>query len=484
MAIGNVLGVMSTLILENVASAVENLHVDGDRILDFMDTIPVNQKLGTDQTDPFVAEHTLQFNEGGTLTQMAINATTLTSIGTAAWPIGMAADSLAPDPTEAPQPLFKRISIPLRETVGVITVNKDQIFAEDFALHIGEFVQGLIGSVVKKLRNWRASNVYCDSTGWLAQSAGNVTVTNDEEDNWVTIQNGTSRRFEIGERYEAYDADDGSPLWDKVDGSFSTGTDERAQLGDQAMICTDLDHPGNRVLFKVTAGGADAVMVQGDHLVKQGTVTAGVPGTSLLVNGFDNLIGNAGTIHGLDRATYSILKSQVDDDGSATSLRTPRPELITDLLDDIQDAGYEPPSFLVSSRSVRSKYAYNQGGQGAFVLPNYTATADGGIGMVQTTYEDKVFNWVLSAFIEPHTILGIEPSAFTKFAPGGHNVVNWWVSQGGLSGANNIFRPVLGGSGARLSKTFAAEWSSHFNMGILMPFVQMAIRNLKGRRDS
>lgn len=476
MAIPNVLGVMSSLLLENVAPAVENLHVDGDRILDFIDTVPVNSNLGTDGTDPFVAEHTLQFNEGGTLTQLAINATTQTNIGNQAYPIGMAADSLAPDPLQAPQALYKRIKIPLRETVGVITVNKDQIFAEDFSLHIGQFVQGLINSVVKKLRNWRAANVYCDSQGWLAQSSGAAIITAAAAA-WVTLQNGTSRRFEIGERYQAYDASAG---WTAVDGTDPT---VRTLLGDSDMICLDIDGPGNRVNLKVIAGGADVVFAVGDHLVKAGVVTAGSPGSSLGVNGFDNLIGNAGTIHGLTRADFSVLKSQIDDDGSLTSLRTPRPELITDQLDDIQDAGYEPPAFLVSSRSIRSKYAYNQGGQGAFVLPNYTQTADGGIGMVQTTYEDKVFNWVLSAFIEPHTILGIEPSAFTKFAPGGHNVVNWWVSQGGLSGANNIFRAVLGVGGQRLSKTFSAEWSSHFNLGMLMPFVNTAIRNLKGRRD-
>ncbi len=473
MAIPNVLGVMSSLILENVAPAVENLHVDGDRILDFIDTIPVNQKLGSDGTDPFVAEHTLQFNEGGTLTQMAINATTQTSSGTAAWPTGMDNNSLAPDPLQAPQPLFKRIKIPLRETVGVITVNKDQIFAEDFALHIGEFVQGLISSVVKKLRNWKAANVYCDSTGWLSQTSTAVAVTSGA-DVWLTMKNGTSRRFEIGERYEGFDASAG---WTAVDGTDPT---VRTKLGD-TLICVDLDHPGNRVKFVSTS--ATATFADGDHLCKEGVVTAGSPGSSLAVNGFDNLIGNSGSIHGLSRSTFSILKSQIDDSGSPTSLRTPRPELVTDILDNIQDAGYEPPSFLVSSRSVRSKYAYNQGGQGAFVLPNYTATADGGFGMVQTTYEDKVFSWVLSSFVEPHTILGIEPTAFTKFAPGGHDVISWWVSQGGLSGANNIFRPVLGTGGQRLSKTFAAEWSSHFNMGIIMPFVQAAIRNLKGRRD-
>lgn len=479
MAVPNVLGVISNLMIPNVPRGVNNLHVAGDKILDFIDTVPAEQKLGQPSADglnPYTAEHTLQFNEGGTVTQLELNAGTVTTIGAASWNAGINANALAPDPTQAPQPVIKRIVITLKETAGVITVQKDQVFAEDFGLMIGPFVSRLIAGVVKKLRNWRATNAYPDGTGWICQVGAVVSSTDfNAADITVTLKNGTFRRFEIGERY-----DFAAKLNWPINDPDAIGDTSAAKLNTEDVVCVGINPSTGLVKFRALAADTFALAVD-DHIVKKGVVNFATTHKSHQATGFDGLINNTGTLYGLDRTQFEILQSQIDETGSLTSLRTPQPEMITDPIDIISDAGYDPPAFIVSSRSVRSKYAYTQGGQGTFMLPGYTRTADGGFGSVQTTYEEKVYNWMLSAFAENHTIYGIEPRSFLKYAPGGHMVVNWWMSQGGVNGVDNIFRLVT--SGSQATKMFAAEWSSHFELAILQPFLNFISRNVKGQKD-
>lgn len=479
MAVPNALGVLSRLMLENVNRGVTNFHVGGDRILDFFDTVPADQKLGKPADDgslPFTAEHVLQFNEGGTVSQIQINETTINSAGAAGWNTGVNADSLAPDPTQAPQPTIRRIAIGLKETVGVLAINRDQVLAEDFGLMIAPFAARLVAGVIKKLNNWRAANAFTDGSGWLAQCA-DIVALSAGADATITIKNGTNRRFEIGERYEIA----AHANW-PVNNPGGIGDTSAAKRNDADLICVGVDPTtNNKIVLRGVAGMTGFNTAVDNHIVKKGTVKYGNPHVSNSPDGFDFLLNNTGTIYGLDRTQFHVLKSQIDSSGSLTALKTPRPDMITNPLDVIVDAGYETPAFILSSRSVRSKYAYTQGGQGAFVLPNYVRVADGGIGAIQTTYEDRVFNWMLSAFIEPHTIMGIEPRAFVKYAPRGDRVIDWWVKSGGLSGVDNIFRPVY--SGSRLSKTFAAEWSSHFQLGVIQPFLNFITRFVKGQKD-
>lgn len=483
MAVPNVLGVISKLMLENVDKSVTNFHVGGDRILDFFDTIPAQAKLGRPDdpnTQPFTAEHVMVFNAGGTVTALQMNLTSREDAGAASWNVGLGATlSVAPDPIEAPQPTIARILIGLKETVGVITVEKDQVMADDFGLTIGQFVAQLITDVTKKLNNWRAANLYTDGTGWLAQVGGTPAQIDAAGDTTVVITNGTNRRFEIGERYDVVN----DANW-PVNNPAGIGDTSSAIRNDVDLICVGKDPSDNtKIKLRGLSGITPFTPSVGDHIMKKGAATLANPHVSHVPDGFDHLIGNTGTIHGLSRTNFEILQSQVDDTGSLTSLKTPRPELVTDFLDNIQDAGYEPPAFLVSSRSVRSKYAYIQGGQGTFVLPNMIRVADGGFGTVQTSYEDRVYSWALSSFSEGHTIYGIEPRAFTKFMPGSP-VVNWWNRDGGVQGVDNIFRFVdAGASGRQRSKLFAAEWSSHWQVGIIQPFLCFVIRNVKGQRD-
>lgn len=487
MAVPNVLGVISRLMLENVDRSVTNFHVGGDRILDFFDTIPAQARLGRPDDPaggnkhPFTAEHIMVFNAGGTVTALQMNLTTRDDAGAAAWNVGLGSTlAFAPDPIEAPQPTIRRIVIGLKETVGVITVEKDQVMADDFGLTIGQFVAQLITDVTKKLNNWRAANLYTDGTGWLAQIGGTPAEINATGDTTVVLTNGTNRRFEIGERYDI-----GSDANWPVNDPASIGDTSAAKLNTDAdVVCVGKDPSDNtKIKLRGLTGLTAFTPLVGDHLVKKGAVTFATTHVSHVPDGFDFLIGNTGEIHGLDRTQFEILQSQVDATGSLTSLKTPRPELITDFLDNIQDAGYEPPAFLVSSRSVRSKYAYIQGGQGTFVLPNMIRVADGGFGSVQTSYEDRVYSWALSSFSEGHTIYGVEPRAFTKFMPG-TPIVNWWNRDGGVQGVDNIFRFVDAGTGGRQrSKLFAAEWSSHWQVGVIQPFLNFVIRNVKGQRD-
>jgi len=479
MAVPNVLGVISNLMLENVPRAVTNLHVAGDAILDFIDSVPAEQKLGAPNSDgssPFTAEHTLQFNEGGSVTQLQINKTSRTDAGSGGYNVGIDDNAEGPNPLEAPQPTIKRVVITLKETAGVITVAKDQVFAEDFGLMVGPFVARMIAGVVKKLRNWRAANAYTDGTGWLCQVGAVVGSTDfGAADIAVTLKNGTFRRFEIGERYD-FALDTNWPINDPD----SIGDTSAALINGVDVFCVGINPSTGIVKFRAASTDTFALAVD-DHIMKKGAATLAATHDSHASTGFDGLINNTGTLYGLNRSNYEILQSQIDSSGSSTSLKTPQPEMITDPIDNIVDAGYEPPAFVVSSRSVRSKYAYVQGGQGTFMLPGYVKTADGGIGSVQTSYEDRVYNWMLSSFCENHTIYGIEPRSFVKYAPGGHMVVNWWMAQGGINGVDNIFRLITNGPSA--TKTFAAEWSSHFELAILQPFLNFVNRNVKGQKD-
>ncbi len=303
------------------------------------------------------------------------------------------------------------------------------------------------------------------------------TQINSTADVEITIQNSSNRRFEIGERYDFHDQANWPVFNPAGIGNTSASLDNDADVVCIGRNPTDL----TKVKFRGVSGLTPFNATVGTHIVKKGTVVIGATHVSLMPNGFDNLIGNTGTIHGLSRTQFEVLASQVDASGSLTSLKTPQPEMITDFLDNIVDAGFEPPRSLVSSRSIRSKYAYMQGGQGSFILPNHIAVADGGFGAVQTTYEDRVYNWMLSSFIEPHTMYGIEPSAFVKYAPGGDRIVQWWHDNGGVAGVNNIFRMIE--SGNKSSKTMKADWSSHYELGILKPVVNWVIRNIRGQRD-
>jgi hypothetical protein len=482
MAVNNVLGVISKLMLENVANAVTNFHVGGDAVLDFIDTVAAQMVLGKpdeNNVHPFTAEHVMIFNAGGTISQAQINVASREDIGTAGWISGIGGTNLGLglEPTEAPQPTVKRAIIGLKETIGITTVNRDQILADDFGKVLAQFVTQLVTDVVKKLRNWRATSVYTDGTGWLSQVSDTSTQINSTADVEITLQNGSNRRFEIGERYD-FCANTNWPVFNPS----GVGDTSAALQNDEDVLCVGKSPKDlTKVKFRGKTGLTPFNATTGMHIVKKGTVTLGATHVSHMPSGFDNLINDTGTIHGLSRSSFEILQSQVEDTGSLTSLKTPRPEMITDLLDNIIDAGYEPPAFVVSSRNVRSKYAYNQGGQGSFILPNRIETADGGFRTVQTTYEDMVYNWMLSSFIEQHTMYGVEPRAFTKYAPGGDGVVQWWHRDGGLSGVDNIFAMV--NSSNRSTKTFKADWSSHYELGIIQPFLNFVIRYIKGQRD-
>lgn len=481
MAVPNVLGVISNLMLENVHRNVNRLHVSGSPILDFIDTVPAEQNLGKPNADgsfPFTAEHVMIFNEGGTVTQSQINEVSNAQAGTALWNVGIGGTNLGlgPDPTESPHPTTRRAVITLKETMGVITLASDQIFADNFGLMIGDFVTSMVSSVIKKLRNWRATHAFTDGTGWIAQVADASVTINDATDAVITLKNGTFRRLEIGERYDIADHTN----W-PINNPGGIGDTTAAKKNDADVFCVSVNYKNNTAKFRGKAGITPFNALVNNHIVKKGTVIYGNPHVSLCPDGFDNLINDTGSIHGLSRSDFEILQSQIDVDPGAV-LRTPQPSMVTDKLDIIRDAGYEGPAFIVSSRSVRSKYAYVQGGQGQFQLPMKVALADGGIGMVQTSYEDQVYNWMLDSFIAPNVIQGLDPKAFTKYAPRGSNVVSWWMEQGGQGqGAPNIFRRIT--SGNKNTKTFAAEWSSHFNMGILMPFLCWIVRHVKGQKD-
>jgi hypothetical protein len=237
MAVANVLGILSRLMLENVDRAVTNFHVGGDPIQDFFDTLPARRMLGKPDPDgnhPFTAEHVMIFNAGGTVTQLQINASTREDLGAAAWNIGIGGTTraLGPDPLEAPQPTIRRAMIGLKETSGVISVEKDQVLADDFGLKIAEFVAKQVESVVKKLRNWRATGMYTDGSGWLCQVNDTSTEINSTSDVEITIQNGSNRRFEEGERYD-FCANTNWPVFNPA----GIGDTSAALQNDEDVVC-------------------------------------------------------------------------------------------------------------------------------------------------------------------------------------------------------------------------------------------------------
>jgi len=470
--------IMMDLLAENIGRGVTDYCVYGDRILDAIVNSNRVQRAGfmgrnDNAGGSFRANHRIKLSRAGDWSATPFNSTTVTQIGDGAYPVGLALNNKRLDPTKMPQQKIENMYLDLKRLEGNVTLDLDQIHGIQHGQALADYVTDQADDQIKNMRDAMATLIFLDGNGKLGEITGTPTIA-EATQTTVTVRESSVRRFEIGKRYQI------------ADGSTWPTTMTRRGTGDGAIRCVGIDYATSTpnaasIIFQSESGTGSIVCVDGDVIVKHGTVDYS-NNVSYLPSGFDNLIGNTGTLHGLSRTTYPMLKSIVDTNPSgAGTNRPPEPKIITQILSKIIHSGFMPPSLLIAQKDVRDRYFQLEQQRSVYNVPMRMAYADGGMGTVQTSYEGMVLGWIESSFVAPNKIIGVSPEKMIKYSPAGTEAIQWYLNQGGSAHAPTQFQHV--NSGSQITNVVQAPYQWWVEFGVTEPMSHFQVQDCEGSTD-
>lgn len=439
MATTSAIGIISTIMKEDFPNTVEDLVPFGtDPILQgvFLDGAQVFNKLGrpnyVDNTNVTSAEwaatHKFRLSPGGVL-QWANIASTDTNAATNRL---LVAGQSFPAATSATQSEYLTMSIPVKMCMGNVAANIKTLKSMDNTDVIFDHVQNMIKDQVKLLKSHLSFAVYGDGTGAIATVASCVTTSTATDDagdtGYITLSStdGAIRGFYRNMYIDIYD---------------TAGNTKRNTY---PLLVTAVDYLNNKIHFVLTGAQAGSADMEDNCIATDVVYIASSKG--YLPNGLENFIISSGSIFGAALTTYPELSSYIPTDHGSTE-RTLTPEILNKFLDHWADNGIgEMPDLMISSRGVRSAYAYNlkDAYQNQPVAPSAgDIIYDGGFRGTKYSYENTELKWFVSPYIKTKNALYVLRKKDLKlYAPDGSSKVNWFYSDGGLSDANGIWAPV------------------------------------------
>ena len=398
---------------------------------------------------------------GNTLTMMGANSDT---------PVGQAADALAPDPTKVPLAQYKELYESLKRVQGNLVVNHSQIMNDLIGDSIEDVAADFIEDGQYQVRTNCCAWLYGDGSGSLGQCANTEGALSGQHT--IELKTGTFSRFIKGQQYVFADDSAGWPT-------------TKTQLGGVAR-CVNVDGHNRTVQFEMEPGEAAPTLAVDDHILLKGSVDFAT-NASLVHNGFESMIVESGTLHGLNVATYVELKGKVS--GDESNFEQPTPDLIDKSIDYITDMREQAPNVLISERSVQSNYAQlEKAGYATYNVPESGGTTYGGgvnageDGGATYHHGTRTFTWYVSSFVRPNSIIGIAPDTFMRFQPMGSDTIRWRYGNGGMAGANGIFGPVYVGS--QLSELLQAPFETHAEFMCVRPRRNFRILGVHNQRGS
>lgn len=223
---------------------------------------------------------------------------------------------------------FAYITDPLRYHYGLFNITGQLLKASEsnegaFKRALSVEMNGTVDSLKRKVN----IDAYGSGNGVLVEVSGTAATT-------TTLPVNTTVHFQVGEIVDVYD----------VSGS--------AYLANARTVTAV-----NRAGRTITISGANISVDAGDQIIRASSdSTSGTPNNdkNQTINGLGNLIGNTGTVHGIDSSTATYWRSTVVDASGAVVGDT----LLRQLSDGIGfESGADDEMVLITTRGIRNRYA-------------------------------------------------------------------------------------------------------------------------------
>jgi hypothetical protein len=134
---------------------------------------------------------------------------------------------------------------------------------------------------------------------------------------------------------------------------------------------------------------------------------------------------------------------------------------------------------LIAERSIWSLWRKLEKEAYGMVVFNQTYQAGGGSSGPLYTHGDKQFIPLTSSMCRAGWIYGLDPASFIKFFPT-DLTIRWAMSQGGMAGMGNIFRPIT--NGRCLTDLSAADFDMWWQFAQTRPNANCIRKGVYSRR--
>lgn len=413
-------------------------------------------------TPGYEASWTAKLQSGGLITGGDFGQTQLAKMGPGNNLImGIATNSLGVDPTKAAQPSYIKLKSRLKKVIGCYTENWEKLESRIVARPI-ETAMDVIEDTTKLIRSTAGSCFWGNGYGVMGEvdlAAGyNILEASVV---WVAIKNSQIFRFIKGQRYVAASLVSGVPTTPR------TGT---GGLNSPAVMrCVGINPQTLKVGFQSETGEGTIALTNGDGLILEGLYNFEGAGSTRCCNGLENLLKTTGAFPDsdiTDISDYPELQAYID--GSETSRVEPTGDKLDAILDLMTAPQPNTPPALCAENNLWTLYARLERQANMLVLvPQGEAyLANGGVRAPLYSYGNKTFARLTSPKCRPGTVYGLDATSFIRLMPQDLNV-RWRMSQGGVAGAQNIFRPIT--VGTRLSDTMTAEWDAWYQFSVIRP---------------
>lgn len=454
-----------TLIVENLGTSVLDMHMPeiDDPALNFMASAePLGPGGRSDDGNYYEARRKLKLSRGGMITGGTFDGNTMTFGGANNdLPYGQTPTALAPDPAEVPTTQYITIKSRLKRIIGNITLNMSQLLNDILSMSLEEVAVGYMEDATFQVRKNMLSWFYSDGTGKIAT----VATTDDATPATgaiaaLTFSDAPYNRFIKGQRYMLYSV-------------FNRTTKTvRANL---ELLCVNIDDVNKSVDFENIDATGGGTVAAGDVVVLKGTqgTTGALPAeVSAVPMGVEGLFNNTGEFFGFsDRTQYGELISYID--GDENNKVAPEPDLIALQVNRIAKAGYAPPTVLVSESVLSAQYGFTEkAGYATYVVPNFMASPNGGVGQPIFQHGTVVMPWLTSEYIRPGMLLGLAPDTLMKFQPTGGDTIRWWNARGPGAGISGVFVPVTSSAtnnGRQQTELWQAPFETHCEFMTAVP---------------
>jgi hypothetical protein len=247
-----------------------------------------------------------------------------------------------------------------------------------------------------------------------------------------------------------------------------------------------------RVGFESEAGQGTITTVVGDYIIYQGmwdftqTATSATDNTpSLAPNGIESLLPEVSGSNTYPDTTHVLAnwpELQAFIFGDDTAPEVPDGSLIDDMLDYMTSPEADnlgAPPMLIAERSIWSLWRKLEKEAYGMVVFNQTYQAGGGSSGPLYTHGDKQFIPLTSSMCRAGWIYGLDPASFIKFFPT-DLTIRWAMSQGGMAGMGNIFRPIT--NGRCLTDLSAADFDMWWQFAQTRPNANCIRKGVYSRR--
>ena len=407
----------------------------------------------------YEASWTAKIQSGGLITGGSFGETQLRKMGPGNNLImGIAANALHVDPTKAAQPSYIKLKSRLKKVMGCYTEDWEKIEARIISRPI-ETAMDVIEDTTRLIRSTAGSCMWGAGNGVMGQvdlAAGyNIT---EAGITWVAIKNSQIYRFIKGQRYVAATIVAGVPTVARA-GTLNTPG---------VMRCVGLNPQTLKVGFQSEDGEGTIALSDGDGLILEGLWDFAANATRCC-NGVENLLKTSGAFPDSDISDVTDYPElQVFQAGDESARVEPTGDKIDEILDLMTAPQPNTPPALVAESNLWTLYSRleRQANMLTLVPQGEAYLANGGVRAPLYSYGNKTFARLSSAKCRPGTMYGLDATSFVRFMPQDLSA-RWRMANGGLAGAQNIFRPIT--IGARLSGSMTAEWDAWYQLSVLRP---------------